>query len=77
MIRAKLTVNRIETQEYSAAYQQKTVVFGTVYDQNIPEDQRFQQATPSGEARLQIDNPVALEVFKPGKKFYVDFTETE
>ncbi len=39
------------------------------------EDNTFAKATPSGGAHLQIDNDSAKGFFKPGKKYYVDFTE--
>ena len=52
-----------------------TVEFACRYDQNTPEDQRFQKATPSGSITMQVDNPVALEQFKLGKTFYVRFDE--
>lgn len=45
------------------------------YDETIPEDRRFSKATPSGELRMRIDNPAALEQLKPGKFFYIDLTE--
>lgn len=39
------------------------------------EDNTYAKATPSGGAKLQIDNDAAKGFFKPGKKYYVDFTE--
>jgi hypothetical protein len=45
-----------------------------MYDTSIPEDQRFQQATPSGSFEQLVDNPAALEQFELGKSYYVDFT---
>jgi hypothetical protein len=53
---------------------QKTLKFSAVYDTSIPEDQRFQKATPSGSCELQIDNPEALKQFEIGADYYVDFT---
>lgn len=39
-----------------------------------PEDNTFSKATPSAALEMQIDNPSARGVMKPGQKFYVDFT---
>lgn len=36
---------------------------------------QFWEATPNGEIKMQITNPEAAQQFKPGKEFYVDFTE--
>lgn len=52
----------------------RRIKFSTIYDPSIPEDQRFNAATPSGSAEFQIDNPKALEQFKLGADYYVDST---
>lgn len=39
------------------------------------EDNSFARWTPSGELKLDVTNPDLLGRFKPGQKFYVDFTE--
>lgn len=70
-IRAKLTV----TEEAKTRYGQNRLKFQADYDQNIPEDQRFQKATPSATAEFWIDNPVALDFFKLGGTYYCDFIE--
>lgn len=54
----------------------KRVRFACVYDATIPDDLRFQKATPSGSVELYIDNQAALERLKVGSSYYVDFTET-
>ena len=33
--------------------------------------------TPSGEIKLNIDNPDAVEVFEIGREYFVDFTLAE
>ena len=51
---------------------ESTIVYlQAVFDDGIPEHRRFAKATPSGELRMQIDNPAALEYFKPGEKYYL------
>lgn len=53
----------------------KELEFNANYDPTIPEDMRFQVASPSGRITQRIDNPAALEFFKPGQRYYVDFIE--
>lgn len=48
------------------------VNFRTDYDDDTPEDQRFATATPSGEMRQLITNPLALKEFKEGECYYFD-----
>lgn len=74
MVRAKFTLQTIETHEYRPGSSSKYLVFNATYDQTIPEDQRFSKATPSGTLRMQVDNPAAVERFEPGKAYYLDFT---
>jgi hypothetical protein len=52
-------------------------LFQCTYDHTIPEDQSFMKATPSGEARLSIDNPKAIEQFTIGKYYYFDITQCD
>lgn len=44
-------------------------------DQTAGENAIFGRYTPCGEANMSIANPAAATFFKPGKKYYVDFTE--
>lgn len=68
-VRGKLML----TETTDLYYGGKRLKFSTVYDATIPEDQRFQKATPSGFAEFQIDNPAALEQFNLGQSYYIDF----
>ena len=74
-VRAKMTVTAVT----KSAWGGRKVEFQPQYDQSIPEDQRFQKATPSGHIEMQIDNPPVAEFFEQslGKQFYVDFTPVE
>jgi hypothetical protein len=78
MVRAKFMVTRVQQHYYGShngPVKGSVDVFLTPqYDTSIPEDQRYAKATPSGEIRLQIDNPAASEYLTPGEQFYVDFT---
>jgi hypothetical protein len=73
--RAKLRL----TEDTSSSWQkghpaQRTLKFTAVYDPSIPEDLRFQQATPSASATFIIDNPVALAQFDLGGDYYFDIS---
>jgi hypothetical protein len=41
----------------------------------MDEDNSFAKFSPSGELKLTIANPALLGKFRPGQKFYLDFTE--
>jgi len=41
------------------------------------EDNTFARYTPGGSLLLTVNNPDLVGTFKPGQKFYVDFTEAE
>lgn len=71
-VRAKFTVSEIRQHSWSP--HARTVVLTPEYDQSIPEDQRFAQATPSGRLEMLIDNPSALAALPLGEKFYIDIT---
>lgn len=71
IVRAKFKVNAVEY--YDHPPQSGRVKMSAIHDTNTPENERFTQFTPSGELSQHINNPSALEVFKPGKVFYVDF----
>lgn len=69
-MRAKMTVQTITKNSYS-----EILEFGCVYGgSSNKEDNSFAAATPSGSAKLQIDNKELHGVYQPGDTFYVDFT---
>ena len=41
------------------------------------EDNTYARYSPSGELKLTITNPELFGQFKPGQKFYLNFTEAE
>ena len=49
-------------------------VFRCEYDAELPEDQKFCKATPSGDARFTIDNPGAIAQLVVGGAYYFDIT---
>ena len=66
IVRAKLVVQSITENLYGS----KCVNFSAQYDTSIPEDRRFQKATPAASAEFYIDNPAALEQFKLDERDY-------
>ncbi len=73
-VRAKFVVSGITDKGQHAP---KIVTLSAQYDMSIPEDRRFQKATPWGEIALHIDNPAAVEQLKIGKSYYVDLVPIE
>lgn len=72
-IRAKFIVNSVEMFNHGYGKVRLTAC----YETNTPENERFTKATPNGTIEMSVDNPAALEQFKPGQYFYLDFTATE
>lgn len=69
MVRAKFKLNSVETFESGQA----KLNFSAVCQDETPEDARYHRYTPFGELKMTVDNPKALEQFKPGKHYYLDF----
>lgn len=69
-IRAKMTLESLIPFSWGGSQ----AIFRCTYDQKVAEDISFQKATPTGEARFQIDNPLALQQMVIGANYYVDFT---
>lgn len=77
-VRAKLKVTSItEHAGWAGSKGPKEIKLTAQYDQSIPEDQRFQDATPSGELRMVVNNPAALEQLQLGRDFYLDLVPVE
>lgn len=74
-IRAKVQVMEQKVSHWDGG-RQKTIVAHCVHATEIPEDQRFAEATPSGRVELLVKSDVA-EHFPLGKQFYVDFIPVE
>lgn len=51
----------------------RTVKLQAMYDTDVPEDQSYAKATPSGSIEMLVDNPNAK--FELGGYYYVDFTK--
>lgn len=73
---AKMQCMSVETQRFSeSSPPQHKVNLGAIYGQE-GENKDFADATPSGQCWMQIsEGRPALAFFKPGKRYYVTFTE--
>ena len=70
----------VRAKVYCDSVEGNVVKFSTVFEPDAAKDTenaRFTTATPWGKIELGIDNPVAIEQFKSGKTYYVDFTPAE
>lgn len=52
------------------------VFLDAVYEAGAPEDDAFSKYTPSGSMQFIVDNPSLDGFFVPGKKYYIDITES-
>lgn len=74
-VRAKMQCQSIETTEFNPQYRQIKVNLGAVCGRE-GENKDFTDATPSGFCWMVIKETYpASRFFKPGKKYYVTFTE--
>jgi len=73
-IRAKMRLQSIVTNQHTPTYATKSAKFSAVYDSTLPEDQKFQKATPFANAEFQIDNPPAIDQLVPGQDYYFDIS---
>lgn len=72
--RAKFQLQAIEFQggPIDSHHTQRTLTFRAAWDPSIPENERFNRATPWAELKMMVSNPeVQPEI---GQYFYVDFT---
>lgn len=72
MIRAKAKVTSVTSHDNMAG---KTIQLNAEYDEKIPEDQRFSEATPSFSLTMYVTNPLVLERMTQGKYFYIEFID--
>ena len=71
-VRAKFTVESVTEYGYGG----KKAVLRAVYS-GKPEDNQFAKATPSGMVEITVDNPATRDFLKPGKSYYIDFSEAD
>lgn len=78
-VRAKFRLQSHVEHHWSRDSRHHEFIFRPEYDPNIPEDQRFAKASPSGELRIHVDNPAVVEQWhkQVGQQFYLDFVPVE
>lgn len=69
--RCKVYVDSITYHQFNA---QTLNLRGIVADE-LPENQRFNNASPHIEMKILVSNPSLKGKFRPGMRLYVDFTE--
>lgn len=74
-VRAKFRLDNVTSHSWNA--NARTLKFSAQYDTSIPEDKRFQEATPSGTFEMLCTNPAANEQFVLGKAYYFDITPAD
>ncbi len=75
-MRAKVKLNVITAREGSEVLEFAAVVkVGSYPADGSDEDNTYARFSPNAEFKLTVANPNLLGKFKPGQKFYVDFTE--
>lgn len=72
MVRGKFVLR--ERMESSYGGNSRELTFYAQYDPDLPEDQKYAEATPSGKITMLVESPAALAQFELGKSYYVDFT---
>ena len=66
----------VKSNQWSTGYSQEHIEMSPVSGQS-PEETIFHNTTPGGDMKMIIANERAKGFFKPGKKYYVSFTEAE
>lgn len=56
------------------SYGGKKFKFFPEYDVHIPTEERFHKGTPSGGFEILVNNPAAIEYFKLGEEYYIEFS---
>jgi hypothetical protein len=75
-MRAKFQTQSVTDFGYGSKQVKLCAVYAISEERN-KEDNQFSKATPSGTIEMMISAEGALDFIKPGKKYYVDFTEAE
>ena len=78
-IRAKFALTSMITSTYHSGQLYRQFMFTPQYDPDLPEDQRFSKATPTGEFKMTVDNPPVADFLAKsiGQQFYFDIEMAE
>lgn len=73
-MRAKFQISSVEVFNGSEHVKFRAVAAKQYPADGSDEDNTFAKFSPSADCTISITNPALLSKFKPGDKFYVDFT---
>ena len=76
-MRAKLQIEYITTRTGSETLKFHAVAKPQYPGDGADEDNTYARFSPSASLEITITNPALLGRFRPGQKFYVEFTEAE
>ena len=79
-MRAKFRLDSVTPLEFTPPSEDLvfTAVTEAAFDQDgNSEDNDFSKWTPTGVLTMRVTNPALLGTFKPGTKYYLDFTEAQ
>lgn len=75
-VRAKFKCSHfIQHAGYNGTQGSREYHFDAVGADEVPENQRFHKATPSGKLSMYVDNHAVS--FEPGKSYYLDLTSAQ
>lgn len=75
-MRAKLQIESVTQRQHGETLKFHAVgPKGSYTADGSDEDNTYARFSPSASLEITIQNPALLGQFKPGQKFYVDFTE--
>jgi hypothetical protein len=76
-MRAKMVLSSVTQYQGSEKYEFNCVGSDKYGPNGESEDNTFARYSPSGTLSINVTNPDLLGKFKPGQKFYIDFTESQ
>lgn len=68
MVRSKVRLSSIRHMEYGG----REYIFYPVCDDGTPENEKFHKATPNGEIKLTVTNPLVFDQWQIGSFYYFD-----
>lgn len=74
-MRAKFKVDSVLVTEFAETLKMSPVCPKSFGENGAHEDNDFHRYSPSGSLEIFITNENLFGKFKPGKKYYMDFTE--
>lgn len=76
-MRAKMQLNKIEQFSGIEVLHFNAVAAAKYPEDGSDEDNTFAKFSPSATLSLTVANPALIGQFKPGEKYYLDFTPAE